>query len=120
MQLARRSGALRTTRVFRVRVLEVLQGPFGNGVGDRAGEMQGGEGMETLDVATFPDAGYPVTVETLVLLVDFIYGVVTDRFLGFPYAAGGFDAGNGRVEVRAGDPESRGHFAGFFVLYNAG
>ncbi len=96
-----------------------MQGPFGDEVGDGVGEVQGGKGVEAFDVATLPDAGDPVSVKGTVSLVDLVHYVLTECFLGLSHAAGGFDVGDGRVEVGAGDPEARGHLAGRFVLYDA-
>jgi hypothetical protein len=41
----------RAASIFRVRLFEALEGPLGYRVGDRAGEVEGGEGVEALHVA---------------------------------------------------------------------
>lgn len=64
------------------------QGPFRDGVGDGAGEMKGGKGVEAFYVASFPDAGDPVAIVGAVLLVGITHDVFADGFLGLSYAAG--------------------------------
>ena len=52
--------------------LEALQGPFGDGVEDGPRELEGGKGVEALDVATPPDAGDAGSVAGEVFVVDLL------------------------------------------------
>jgi hypothetical protein len=96
-----------------------LQGPLGDRVGDGAGEMEGCEGVQALDVAALADAGYPGAVSGEMPGVYFFDRLCADLFLGGPHATGGLEARDGSIEARAGDPEARRHVPGPFVLYDA-
>ncbi len=66
----------------------MLERPFGDRVWDGAGEMQRGEGVETFDVATLPDAGDPVAVAGVMPFVGLFHGFFTDFVLGLSHTAG--------------------------------
>ena len=65
-----------------------MQGPFGHRVGDSAGEMEGGKGVEALDVAAGAsyarDAG---AVAGEVSGVDLVHGLLADLVGRRPDAA---------------------------------
>jgi hypothetical protein len=96
-----------------------LQGPFGDGVGNGAGEVEGGERVEALDVAAPANAGGAGCVAGEVFIVDLFDPLFTHLCGGSAHAAGGLDARDSLVQARAGDPESRRHIPGALVLYNA-
>jgi hypothetical protein len=97
-----------------------LQGPFGDGVGDGAGEVEGGEGVEALDVsAGSPHAGDAGAVAGEMPGVYLFDRLCADFFLGGLHAAGGLEARDRFIEAGAGDPEARRHAPGTLVLYDA-
>ena len=94
------SGAAGGLRVGSL--LKAFQGPLGDRVGEGAREVEGGEGVETLDAADglplgSADAGDPDTVAGEVLGVGRVHRFGADIFLRGADPAGGFDAGNGRL-----------------------
>lgn len=97
----------------------MIKCPLGYRVGDRAGEMQGGESVEAFDVAALSHSCYARAVEDAVLLVDFLNRFIAQVFLGSTYATNGLDLRDSFVQVRAGDPEPGRHVSGRLVLYNA-
>src|SRR5215218_10592354 len=108
------------TGVFGVGLFEALEGPLGDGVGDGAGEVEGGEGVEALHVAAWSsDAGDAGAIAGEVLGVDLLYRLFSHIFLRGPYSACGLQARDGPVEAGAGDPEARRHVARPLVLYDA-
>src|SRR5215211_742823 len=116
----RYGGLRRCSRCLRGRGFESLQGPFGDGVGEGTGEVEGGEGVEALDVsAGSPHAGDAGAVAGEVFGVNLFDRLGADLFGGGPHAAGGFEACDRFIEARAGDPEARRHILGMFVLYDA-
>ena len=113
------SGLFRAAGAFRVRFLKALQGPFGDRVWDGAGEVEGGEGVETLDVAAFPDTCYAGPETGFVLFVDCLDRFFTHVLLGSADAASRLYAGDGGVEGGTGDPECRRHAPPLLVPYYA-
>ena len=74
---------------------EAGEGPLGYIVWDGAGEVEGGEGMQTLYTPVVAaDAGDPDTVEPQVFVVGLVYGLGADLLLGLSNAASGLDAGD--------------------------
>jgi hypothetical protein len=109
-----------TAGVFGVGLFEALEGPLGYRVGDGAGEVEGGESVETLHVAAwFPDAGYAATVAGEMFGMDLLYSIFSHVFPGGPHAACGLQARDSPVEAGAGNPEARRHVAGPLVLDDA-
>ena len=104
-----------------VGVAEASDGPLGYRVWDGAGDVEGCERVEALDVAAgfATDAGYPGSVVGEVFGVYPFDGLLPYCLLCSAYAACRFHAGDGPIEARAGDPEARGHFSGPLVLYDA-
>src|SRR5215211_5755710 len=116
----RYGGLRRCSRCLRGRGFESLQGPFGDGVGEGTGEVEGGEGVEALDVsAGSPHAGDAGAVAGEVFGVNLFDRLGADLFGGGPHAAGALEARDGSTEAGAGDPEARRHAPGTLVLYNA-
>lgn len=77
-----------TAGVFGVGFLEALEGPFGHPVGDGAGEVESGESVEALHVASRPaHAGYPGAVAGEVLGVDLLYRLFSDLLARSPDTA---------------------------------
>jgi hypothetical protein len=105
--------------VIRVGFFEALEGPFGYLIRDGAREVEGREGVETLDVASLADSRDAGPVAGAVSVMDLLYHRPADRFLRLADAAGRFDARDGCDEARAGDPEGRRHVSGPLVLYDA-
>ena len=105
--------------VFRVGVSEALEGPFGYRVRNSAREVEGGEGVETFDVAALADACDAGPEAGAVLGVDLINHRPADRFLCLADAAGRFYARDRGDESRTRDPEARRHVSRPLVLYDA-
>jgi hypothetical protein len=81
--------------------------------------MQGGKGVEALDVSALAHTGDPATITVAVLFVYLLYHSITDHLLDFSDAAGSLDPGDGFVQVRAGEPEPGRHVSGRLVLDDA-
>ena len=96
-----------------------MQRPLCDGVGDSAGEVEGGKGVEALDVAAPADAGDAGSVAGEVFVVDLLDPLLANLCGSGAHAAGRLDARDGPVQARAGDPEPRRHAAGALVLYDA-
>ena len=79
--------------VFWEWLFEALECPLGYRVGDGAGEVEGGEGVETLHVAAWsPDAGYAGAVAGEMFGMDLLYSLYSHVFPGGQHAARGLQA----------------------------
>ena len=64
-----------------------MQGPFCDGVGDGAGEVEGGKCVKALDVAAPADAGDASSVAGEVFAVDLFDAFFAHLFSGGAHAA---------------------------------
>jgi hypothetical protein len=74
--------------VLRVGILQATQSPFGDRVGDGAGEVEGCEGVEAFDVPTLADACDPGSVAGEVVGVDLFDRLFANLFLRDAHAPG--------------------------------